>query len=143
MGVSYRSAALAVVVTAGVATGFVEKGRELSRARGAPMASIPDEIRVGAREIASVWPPGAAGAFVSDDVEWAACGAWQRALHPRAVVCCRTPVPSTLEEFRVLRSDGRVRWAFGRGTPPDHLDLGPAVRRLPSGLWFVDLRESR
>ena len=143
MGVSFRSAALAVVVTAGLATGFVEKGLDMRRARGAPRSSIPDEIQAGAREIASVWPPGAAGAFVSDDVEWAVCGAWQRVLHPRAVVCCRTPEPSTLEEFRILRNDGRVRWAFGKGTPPESLGLGPDVRRLPSDLWFVDLREPR
>lgn len=143
MGISVRSVALAAFVAAGLATGLVEKGQDLRRALGAPRSSVPDEIQAGAREIASVWPPGAGGAFVSDDVEWAVCGTWQRALHPRAVVCCRTPEPSTVEEFRILRTAGLVRWAFGKGTPPDSLALGPAVRRLPSGLWFVDLRESR
>jgi len=142
--VSPRSILLAAFVAAGLAGGFAEKAFDLRRAfRDAPETTIPVEVRVGAREVARAWPPGAAGAFVTDDVTWEACGIWQRVLHPRAVMCCRTPDPGTVELFRTVRADGRVQWAFGKGTPPATLELGPAVRRLPSGLWFADLRRSR
>jgi hypothetical protein len=143
MGVSLRAAALAVVVGTGLAAGFVEKAADLRKAfRGAPKTTIPEDVRIGALEVAKAWPPGAGGAYVSDDTEWSACGIWQRALHPRAVMCCRTPDPGTVELFRTFRANGNVQWAFGKGTPPDQLGL-EAVRRLPSGLWFADLRRSR
>lgn len=144
MKASFRSILLAAFVATGLASGFVEKLVDLRRAfRDAPGTTIPKEVRVGAAAIVNVWPPGAAGAFVSNDVDWEACGIWQRVLHPRVVICCRTPDPGTVEHFRTVRADGRVQWAFGTGTPPAPLELGPAVRRLPSGHWFADLRRSR
>ncbi len=144
MRVSFRSVLLAAFVAAGLVSGFAEKALDLRRAfLDAPKTTIPEEIRTGAAEIANAWPAGAAGAFVTDDADWEACGIWQRVLHPRAVMCCRTRDPGTVELFRTVRADGRVQWAFGKGTPPAPLELGPAIRRLPSGLWFADLRRSR
>lgn len=144
MTISFRSTLLAAFVATGLASGFAAKFVDLRRAfREAPRTTIPAEVRVGAAEIANAWPAGAAGAFVTDDVGWEACGIWQRVLHPRVVICCRMPDPGTVELFRTVRADGRVQWAFGKGTPPAPLELGPAVRRLPSGHWFADLRRPR
>ncbi len=141
--VSFRSILLAALVATGLASGFAEKVVDLRRAfRVAPETTIPEEVRIGALEVAKAWPPGAGGAYVSDDEDWFACGIWQRVLHPRAVMCCRTPDPGTVDLFRTLRASGDVKWAFGKGTPPDQLRLED-VRRLPSGLWFADLRRAR
>ena len=139
-----RDSVLGLLLVVGVGTGAVAKRRDLYVAFGAaPRATISAEVRLGAAALRRRVGPDAALVHVSDDVDWNACGAWQRVLHPNPVVCLRPRDAETVRTFRVLRERRLLRWAFGAGAPPAGLDPAGPVEELPGGLWLAPLEARR